>query len=149
MKTKLTFFLGILLIFSLFLGGIGYSLAPVLEIWGGDPPNLLRIYRLFPRKAFCLEHINSIYGARVQETFSYVPSRGLYLVEVASPSPAVFEYYGLEVGRVGKKRLYRPMKPLILRSMDYSRHRLFVRGKAISLQGLVKPGDTLKIKIRE
>ena len=149
MKTRRIFFLGILLILSLFLGGIGYSLAPVLEIWGGNPPNLLRIYRLFPRKAFCLEFINSIYGARVRETFSYIPGRGLYLVEVESPSPAVFDYYGLDFGRGGKKRLYLPMKPFILRSMNYSRHRLFIRGKAVALRGLVKPGDALQIKIRE
>ncbi len=147
MKTKLSYFLGTLLVLSLFLGGVGYYIAPVLEIWGGNPPNLLRLYRLFPRKVFCLEHINSIYGARVLEVFSYVQGKGLYLVEIESSSPAVFEYYGLDGGREGKKRLCRPMKPFTLRSMDYSHHRLIIQGKAISLQGLVKSGDTLQIKI--
>jgi hypothetical protein len=147
-RLKLTFFLGTLLVLSLFLGGIGYYVAPVLEVWGENPPNLLRLYKLFPRKAFCLEYINSIYGARVREVFSYIPGKGLYLVEVESSSPAVFEYYGLDGGRGGKKRLCRPMRPFTLRSMDYSHHRLIIHGKAISLQGLVKPGETLQIKIR-
>ena len=147
-RLKLTFFLGTLLVLSLFLGGRGYYIAPVIEVWGGTPPHLLRHYKLFPSRAFCLEHINSIYGARVREVFSYIPGKGLYLVEVESSSPAVFEYYGLDGGRGGKKRLCRPMRPFTLRSMDYSHHRLIIQRKAISLQGLVKPGETLQIKIR-
>jgi hypothetical protein len=148
-QRKIFFLLGIILILFLFPGGRGDKRNPVLEIWGGDPPHLLRACTLDPGEPFYLEHVNSIYGARVREYFSYIPGNGLYLVNVESASPAVFEYYGLAGNRREGKRLLRPREAFTLRSMDYSRHQLTIRGKAIPLQGLVAPGEELHMKIRE
>ena len=149
MQRKYSFLLAMILVLFLFPGGRGDDGNPVLEIWGGNPPRLLRVYTLEPGAPFYLEHVNSIYGARVREYFSYIPGHGLYLVNVESASPAVFEYYRWAGNRGEGKRLLRPREAFTLRSMDYSRHLLTIRGEAIPLQGLVAPGEELRMKIRE
>jgi hypothetical protein len=149
-RRKLSFFLLVLiLVLFLFPQERGDDRNPVLEIWGGRPPRLLRACALDPGAPFYLEHRNSIYGARVREYLSYIPGQGLYLVNVESASPAVFEYYRWPGNRGEGKRLLRPREAFTLRSMDYSRHRLTIRGEAIPLQGLVAPGEELQMKIRE
>ena len=150
MQTRRVFFLlAMILVLFLFPGERGDGVNPVLEIWGGNPSHLLSAYTLEPGAPFYLEHVNSIYGARVREYFSYIPGRGLYLVNVESASQAVFEYYRWAGNREETKRLLRPREAFTLRSMDYSRHQLTIRGEAIPLQGLVAPGDELQIKIRD
>ncbi|MDD5169655.1 MAG: hypothetical protein PHN75_12615, partial [Syntrophales bacterium] len=67
-----------------------------LAIIGGEPERELVCLPVEPGTTFHLEFINSIYLAKVRESFEFSPKDGISLVSVESPSFGVFEYYGIE-----------------------------------------------------
>ncbi|MBI4799124.1 MAG: hypothetical protein HY794_10395 [Desulfarculus sp.] len=121
--------------------------APALEIWGLQPTRLLLRVALPSQGRFCLGHVNSIYEAPVRECFQARPEGGCWLVEVESPSPAVFEYYGLEPPATGRGVLRRPLGDFQLRSHDYARHHLAVGDRIIRLDQVARPGQALVFKV--
>lgn len=128
------------------LAAMAAGQAPALEIWGLQPARLLVRVALPPDDGFCLGHVNSIYEAPVRECFQARTEGGWWLVEVASPSPAVFEYYGLEPPAGGRASLRLPLGDFQVKSHDYSRHHLAVGGQSIPLGQLARPGEPLVFK---
>ena len=118
-----------------------------LMLSGGEPENVLACLSLEKGTPFYLEFINSIYLAPVRETFVFEASEGICLVKVESPSPGVFEYYGLTPDQPGLALLHRPVGEFTLRSHDYEHHRLIVGEKTLRLKGLVADGEPLSVKV--
>ncbi|MBI5522056.1 MAG: hypothetical protein HY910_05450 [Desulfarculus sp.] len=119
----------------------------VLHVWTLEPASLLWEVALPGDGRFCLGHVNSIYEAPVRECFQARPGGGCWLVEVQSPSPAVFEYYGLEPPVTGRAVLRRPLGDFQVRSHDYSRHHLTVGDRTLRLDQLAQPGQALVFKV--
>jgi hypothetical protein len=119
-----------------------------LTLTGGEPEEVLACLPLEKGDLFCLEFINSIYLAPVRETFVFDRSEGIFLVKVESPSPGVFEYYGLTPDQPGLALLHRPVGEFTLRSHDYEHHRLIVGEKTLRLKGLIADGEPLSVKVR-
>lgn len=122
-----------------------------LALFAGEP---LRRAACLPVRAgerFQLEFINSIYGAPVREVFVYEPGPGIVLVRVESPSPGVFEYYGLtpEAGGngSGSASLRRVIGEIRLRSHDYGHHLVRLGKRSIRLKGLVADGAAAVIRV--
>jgi hypothetical protein len=122
-----------------------------LAVVAGEPPGRAVCLPVRPGELFELEFINSIYGAPVRETFKYEPGRGIVLVRVESPSPGVFEYYGLtpEGGGngSGSASVRRVIGEITLRSHDYEHHVIRLGGKSIRLKGLVADGAAAMIRV--
>jgi hypothetical protein len=93
---------------------------------------------------FALAYRHSVYRAEVTETFAAVGG-GFRLVEVASPSEAVLDYYELE-GRRGRAGGWRRLEPaasprldaLPLVATEVGRRTLVVEGRRLPL---FHPGD--------
>lgn len=119
----------------------------VLQVWGLEPARLLLEVDLPNGERFCLGHVNSIYEAPVRECFQAGAGGGIHLVEVESPSPAVFEYYGMEPPATGRATLRRPLGEFQVRSHDYSRHHLAVGDWTLRLDQLAQPGQALVFKV--
>jgi Domain of unknown function (DUF1850) len=93
---------------------------------------------------FALAYRHSVYRAKVTETFA-AAGGGFRLVEVASPSEAVLDYYELE-GRRGRAGGWRRLEPaasprldaLPLVATEVGRRTLVVEGRRLPL---FHPGD--------
>ena len=119
-----------------------------LVLSGEEPERVLACLPLPAGTPFYLEFVNSIYLAPVRETFVYQPGEGLFVIQVDSPSAAVFEYYGLTPEQTGTARLRRHLGEIRLRSMDYGNHRLTVGDKGLALKGVVADGQMLIIRVQ-
>jgi len=98
---------------------------------------------------FHLDFINSVYQAPVRETFEYETRAGITLVSVESPSPGVFEYYGLMTDGTGKAPLWRALGESIrLLSHDYLHHRLSAGDTSFDLRNYAVNGSPLIIRAR-
>jgi hypothetical protein len=118
-------------------------------VFSSDEPE--RILACLPLEAgapFYLEFVNSLYLAPVRETFVYQPAEGLFLIKVESPSPAVFEYYGLIPEKSGPALLRRRLDEIRLLSHDYKNHHLTVGDVSLHLKGFVADGRPLIIRVR-
>jgi hypothetical protein len=119
-----------------------------LVLSGEEPERVLVCLPLPAGIPFHLEFINSIYLAPVRETFVYQAGEGLFVIQVESPSAAVFEYYGLTPEKPGTARLRRRLGEIRLRSMDYRNHRLTVGDSKLALKGIVADGHLLVIRVQ-
>ena len=119
-----------------------------LVLSGEEPESVLACLPLPAGTPFYLEFVNSIYLAPVRETFVYQAGEGLFVIQVDSPSTAVFEYYGLIPEKPGTARLRRSLGEIRLRSMDYRNHRLTVGDKSLALKGVVADGEMLIIRVQ-
>lgn len=120
---------------------------PVLQAWTGDPPRMVLELALESHQPFHLEHVSSMYGARVRESFMPRPGGGMTLFEVQSDSPAVHEYFGLVPGPGGVAAARRELTQIRLLSMSYEQHRLMVDGVSRPLADLASPGQELRLTV--
>jgi hypothetical protein len=118
-----------------------------LALIGGEPERVLACIPADSGKTMHLEFINSIYQAKVRESFELHPTEGLILISVESPSPGVFEYYGMMTDGSGKAALRRPVGAIRLRSHDYRNHRLIVGAQEIPLRPFIENGRPLMIRV--
>lgn len=118
-----------------------------LALMAEEPVHALTCLPAAPGMTVHLEFVNSIYRARVRETFTLHPRDGLVLVQVESPSAGVFEYYGFQTDGSGKASVHRVMNEIRLRSHDYANHLLIVGDREIHLRGLVENGKSLIIRV--
>jgi hypothetical protein len=89
---------------------------------------------------FALEYVHSVYRAEVAESFALAGGDGFRLVEVASPSEAVLDYYELE-GRRGQAGGWWRLEPdasprldaLPLVATEVGRRTLVVGGRRLPL----------------
>jgi hypothetical protein len=104
---------------------------------------------------FSLEYVHSVYRAKVSETFAVAGGDGFRLVEVASPSEAVLDYYDLEGRRLtgdGWRRLEPAATPrlasLPLVATGVGRRTLVVGGQRLALFDPAGPPAHLVLSVR-
>lgn len=119
-----------------------------LVLSGGEPEGVLACLPLEAGTPFHLEFVNSLYGVPVRETFVYQAGEGLFVIQVESPSAAVFEYYGLIFEKPGTARLRRSLGEIRLRSIDYRNHRLTAGDKNLALKGVVPDGEIVIVRVQ-
>jgi hypothetical protein len=119
-----------------------------LILSANDPERVIARLPIEEGIPFCLEFVNSIYGAPVRETFVYRPAEGVFLIRVESPSAGVFEYYGLPPDSSGSADMNRKLGDIRLLSHDYQHHRLLVGNRTVHLKGLVADGQPLTMRVR-
>lgn len=112
-----------------------------------DPERVVACLPLQAGAPFHLDYINSIYRQPVRETFVYEPGEGLFIIQVETPSPGVFEYLGLIPEEPGKAFLQRRLGPIRLLSSDYQNHRLTAGKTGLDLKGLVPGGRPLILRV--
>lgn len=123
----------------------GYSLL-LSQGDGGEPVLCIPVEE---GSRFHLDFINSIYLAPVRETFEYDPPSGISLVSVESPSPGVFEYYGLMTDGTAKADLRRVLGEWVrLLSHDYRHHRIATGDRIFNLKDYAVNGSPLIIRAR-
>ena len=129
---------------------MGWAAGPdaCLVLSGEEPERVLACLPLGAGTPFYLEFVNSLYLVPVRETFVYRAGEGFFVIQVESPSAAVFEYYGLTPEKPGSARLRRSLGEIRLRSMDYRNHRLTVGDKRLALKGVVADGQMLIIRVQ-
>jgi hypothetical protein len=118
-----------------------------LALVGKEPERVLAFLPATVGTTFHVEFINSIYLAKVRESFVCNAEHGISLIAVESPSYGVFEYYGLIPDRAGIAFLSRPVGELRLRSHNYENHLLIAGDKHIHLRKVVGNGDLLIIRV--
>ena len=139
---------------AILLGMTIWALA-VLPAWAGmhlalasvEPERILLTRPIETDAIFHLEFINSIYLARVRESFKVSPEGGISLILVESPSHGVFEYYDLIPQATGQARLNRPIGEIRLKSHDYEHHLLIMGNEYIHLKDFATNGKPLIIRI--
>ena len=118
-----------------------------LALIGGEPERVLACLPADPGTTVHLEFINSIYQARVRESFAVHPAQGLVLIRVESPSAGVFEYYGLMTDGSGEAAMHRVIGEIRLLSHDYRNHQLIVGTRKTLLRRFVENGKPLRIRV--
>jgi Domain of unknown function (DUF1850) len=104
---------------------------------------------------FALAYRHSVHRAEVTETFAAAGGGGFRLVEVASPSEAVLDYYELE-GRRGRAGGWRRLEPaasprldaLPLVATEVGRRTLVVEGRRLPLFHPGGPPARLVLSVR-
>jgi hypothetical protein len=118
-----------------------------LALVGKEPERVLALLPAAVGTTFQLEFINSIYLAKVRESFVCTAENGISLTTVESPSYGVFEYYGLVPDRAGIAYLSRSVGEIRLRSHNYENHLLIAGDKQIHLREIVDNGEFLIIRV--
>ena len=118
-----------------------------LALTGEEPERTIVTLPIAAGAIFHLEFINSIYLAKVRESFVFNPEDGIFLVSVESPSHGVFEYYGLIPDAMGRVRLNRPIGEIRLKSHDYEHHLLIIGDEQIHLKTCMANGKALIIRV--
>jgi len=114
---------------------------------GEEPERVLFSLPFEAGATFQLEFVNSIYLARVRESFTVNPEGGISLIRVESPSYGVFEYYDLMPDQPGVAHLNRRIGEIRLLSHSYENHLLIMGDKQIHLREFVGNGKPLIIRI--
>ncbi len=112
-----------------------------------EPERVLYSLPIEAGATFHLEFLNSIYLARVRESFTFNPEGGISLIRVESPSYGVFEYYALTPDKPGIANLFRPIGEIRLLSHNYENHMLIIGDKQIHLREFAGNGKPLIIRI--
>lgn len=120
--------------------------APMLELWMGQPPRLVRGLQLAADGIFVLEHQNSIYLALVRETYRAEPGGGFTQLAMESPSAGVFEYHGYDPPISGHVKMSRFLTEIRLLSSSYQHHNLCSGGRCLGLGEVGEPGKPLTVR---
>lgn len=118
-----------------------------LEFWKEDEGGPAYCMPIREGCRFHFDFVNSIYLMHVRETFLFDRHDGFILAGIESPSPGVFEYYGLPTDGTGKAEMRRRVGHHVrLRSRDYRNHRITVDGTFFTLGTMFRGGETVIIQ---
>jgi hypothetical protein len=115
---------------------------------GGESGRVIMRLPVHPYEPITFEFINSIYLAPVRETLMFEPPENLYIVMVESPSQDVFRYYGLEPDLAGRVTLHRKVEKVMLRSSDYSNHRIKAGNVTLNFKEVILDGESVHLEVK-